>query len=452
MNSIFLIIFSVFLSFGIFGQKFTTSPFSSIGIGEFGSMEHPSFCGIGGAFTAAIDSINVNFYNPSSYSFLAQGQPLFSTGVSTRLSTYSENGSSYKTGLSGVNHFVFGIPFARIFGIAFGVKPFARTGYSISDREAVGASDTMNYSYNGTGSFNEAFTGFSIKVLNLNSKKISNKLALGTNFGYVFGNNLNQKLSNLSTLNSGGIEETNLQVKSIYLDFGLNYQLTFNKTSRFIAGATYTPNQNLATTKNLGLYYALEVTDSRSIIDTITSINEKGSISMPSMMSFGFSYIFRPNVDSTFNKVKIFQMTVFGSYTETNWSEYKTNFESDEQLTLLKSTKYSAGIEFIPHYNYFDRSKNIGYLSRIRYKVGAQYATLPLERLGKQLVDKSVNLGFSFPIVSQRSVSSLNLSFSAGNRGNGEANSLNERFYGINFGISIAPGLNDRWFKKYKID
>ncbi|MES2589267.1 MAG: hypothetical protein V4622_09810 [Bacteroidota bacterium] len=441
------LIFSCFLSLGIFGQKFATSPFSSYGIGEFGTLDHPSFGGIGNANVAAIDSINLNFFNPSSYSSLAHGQPLFSTGISTRFSTYTENGNSYKTGLTGINHFALAIPFARRFGLAFGVKPFARTGYSINDYTANGT-DTVNYTYTGNGSFNEVFTGFSVKVLNIKN----NKLSLGTNLGYVFGNTTNERLSNLSTLISGGIESSKYQIKSIRYDLGLNYILSFNKTSRLVLAGTYSPAQALQTTKDFGIFYAEDVTDSRTISDTISSLNEKGQISMPSTMNLGFSYSFRPKVDSSYNKVKVFQLTFYGAYSATDWSSYKTNFANENANTFLNTTKYSAGIEFIPHYNYFDRTKAIGYFSRIRYKAGFQYATLPLERLSKQLTDMSASVGLSFPIVSQRSVSSLNLSFVAGNRGNGDAKSLNEKYYGINFGISIAPGVNDRWFRKYKID
>jgi hypothetical protein len=58
--------------------------------------------------------------------------------------------------------------------------------------------------------------------------------------------------------------------------------------------------------------------------------------------------------------------------------------------------------------------------------------------------------GFSLPIISQRSVSSINIGVTFGERG--KTTGLSEKFIGVNFGVNIAPGSYDKWFKKYKID
>ncbi len=443
----FLFVISCFFSFFTFGQKFATSPFSSNGIGEIGTLDHATFSGIGNVTVSSIDSLNLNYFNPSSYSFLATGQPVFSTGISYKRSTFSEKDQSFSTGLTGINHFAMGIPFAKYFGVAFGVKPFSRTGYAIDETVALGT-DSMHYRYLGSGGINESFGGFSAKVLNYKN----NQLGLGANVGYLFGNFKNERFSNLTSTDDGGIETSKYQMKSLHYDFGLNYQLTLQKRMKLILAATYTPEQDLKTTKSHDLYFSKDVENENLIVDTISSTVESGAFSMPSTMNVGFAFSFRPKVDSTYNKLKIFQLSLFGSYSSTNWSSYSTNFTSDLNPNFQNTTKYNVGIEFIPHYNYLDRSKAIGYFNRVRYRAGYQYATLPIERLSKQLTDAAFTLGLSFPIVSQRSVSNINIGFTAGNRGNKDVNSLNEKYLGFNFGVSIAPGTADRWFRKYKID
>jgi hypothetical protein len=447
MNSKFLMIISCFVTLISHGQKFASSPFSSYGIGEIGTLDHATFSGIGNVNVSVVDSLNLNYFNPSSYSFLANGQPLFSTGISYKRSLYTENSNEFISNLTGINHFAFAVPFAKRFGFAFGLKPFSRTGYDINEKVLVGT-DSINYSYIGNGGFNDAFTGFSVKLLNFKN----NQIGVGANLSYIFGNFTNERYSNLTNEKSGGIELSKYQMKSLHYDLGFNYQYSIKNRVNIVLAATYTPNQLLRANKDVNLYYSLDVSNVNLVKDTIYSINEDGKFNMPSNLSLGFAFSYRPKVDSLYNKVKVYQLSLYGSYTSSTWSDYSTNFTTDLTPNFLNTIKYNFGFEFIPHYNYLDRNKTISYFNRVRYRAGIQYGTLPVERLNKQLQDQAFTVGLSFPIVTQRSVSSLNFGFTAGKRGNNEVESLNENYLGLNFGITIAPGSADRWFRKYKID
>ena len=172
---------------------------------------------------------------------------------------------------------------------------------------------------------------------------------------------------------------------------------------------------------------------------------------MPQMYDIGFSYRFRPKVDSSYNKVHIYQLSVFGSYQVQDWSTYQANFSNDTAVALMNTSRISFGFEFTPHYNYLDRTKAIGYMSRIRYRAGFQTGTMPFERGNTQLKQSAFTFGVSLPVITQKSVSSINLGVTLGQRGNAQSGSLNERYLGVNFGVIIAPGF-DKWFRKYKID
>ncbi|MGV3632313.1 MAG: hypothetical protein ACO1O6_13980 [Bacteroidota bacterium] len=447
MYSRFLLVFTCVLSGSLFGQKFATSPFSSYGLGEYGGFDNATFIGYGNASAGVVDSMNLNYFNPATYSFLGQGQPLFSTGISFKRSEYTENGNIFSANVTGVNHFAMGVPFAKICGLAFGLKPFSRVGYSVTEYQAF-EEDTVKYYYSGSGSINDAFVGFSLKVLDYKKHRIG----IGSNLSYLFGSTTNQRISNLTTQSNGGLEYTNQQVKSLYYTIGLNYNTELSKNQFFSLGLSYNPAQELRAYKTFDLYYMTDVTNSNTVADTISSFYEKGTITMPSMYDLGFSYRFRPKVDSSYNKEKIFQLSVFGSYQMQNWADYKANFSNDSAQPMLNTTRIAFGIEFTPHYNYLDRTKSIGYLSRLRYRAGFQTGTMPFERGHVQMKSSAVTFGISLPIISQRSVSSINLGVSLGSRGNGQAASLNERYVGVNFGVTLAPGAYDRWFRKYKID
>lgn len=451
MRSKFLVLFITIFSLGASAQKFTTTPYSSYGIGVFGGLDHPNFSGLANISSPVIDSNVLNIYNPASYSLLGKGQPLFSTGISGQFSDYTENGSSYSNRNTGINHFAMGIPVGKRLGWAFGLKPFTRTGYEITDYDAVGT-DTIKYSYLGKGSTNELFTGYSFKLI-ANQK---HTLALGSHLSYIFGTSDHQQRSNPVLSTAGGVQELKYQLKSLHYDFGLNYQLMLPQNRKISLGATFTPKQDLIASRTASLYTASFV-EVETTYQALSSEKNHASITMPTEFSVGLAYQHRPKVDASFNRTRIYQLSFFAEYKASKWSEYKHNFDAGLLLNapgpvFTDGHRISLAAEFAPHFNYMDRTAAIGYFYRMRYRVGYQYVTLPYRNGTEQITDSGVTLGFNFPIISQRSLSSLSLGIVAGNRGDGNGGSLNEKYIGINFGVTLAPGAYDKWFRKYKID
>ncbi len=458
--TVFFIGFSLLTS----AQKFTNSPFSSYGIGEFGGLDHAIFSGMGNASIALIDTTILNFNNPSSYASLGKGQPLFSTGISSRFSEFKEGSRTSDAKYIGLDHFALAIPFGKHFGIAAGLKPFSRTGYEFYEKQTLG-SNTMKYEYRGNGGTHEVFGGLSANVINIRRdrvvgdvKKTSyHRLGLGVNIGYIFGTTENQRISyidqNYAVTDkiAGGIENTGYTIKSIHADFGLNYSWIIDRNKSLVIGATYTPSQKLTARQNSYLAYSTDVYDSEQYDLLDTAVSNKGEIIMPSSIGAGFSYtLTSANAE---NKSKVYQIMFTGEFKTTDWSTYQTRFNSISASENFRNTiALRAGIQFVPHHDYRDRSNNIGYLNRIRYRAGFQYVTLPMVVDGVQQSNMAVTAGIGLPFAIQRASSSLNLGIVAGNQGNGNASSLNERYIGINFGVTISPGTNDRWFRKFKID
>ena len=143
----------IFIGFALStnAQKFSNSPFSSYGIGEFGGLENAIFSGMGNTSVSNLDSTILNVSNPSSYASLAHGQPLFSTGISSRFSEFKSSDALSNSKYIGIEQFALVIPFAKKLGLAFGLKPFSRTGYDFYDLQTINSQQEMKYIYRGSG-------------------------------------------------------------------------------------------------------------------------------------------------------------------------------------------------------------------------------------------------------------------------------------------------------------
>jgi hypothetical protein len=431
-------------------QKFSHSPFSASGIGEFGGLDHALFGSLGNSSIALIDTTILNFNNPSSYASLGVGQPLFSTGISSRFSAFSSGDVTANNKYIGLDHFALAVPFAKKLGIAFGLKPFSRTGYEFYELQVLN-DKTMKYIYRGSGGTHLVFTGFSANLFQYKH----HRLALGANAGYVFGTTLNERISYIDNSYSstdaipGGVENKGYTVKAFNLDIGMHYNWDIDKNKTLQIGAIYTPQLAMNAVRNEFLAATTNVNDPNKYSYQDTIVKEKGTISMPSTIGLGATFIYRTKAAE--GRRKVGQILITGEMKMTDWSTYHTTFGTVISTeNFANTTSFSAGIQYTPHNDYKD--KTVSYLNRIRYRGGFQYATLPIVTMNKQQTSMRVTAGIGFPFATQRSSSSINLSLVAGKQGTGNTQSINEHFLGINFGVTISPGFNDRWFRKFKID
>ena len=443
----------IFIGFSLLtnAQKFSNSPFSSYGIGEFGGLDNAIFSGMGNTSISNLDSTILNITNPSSYASLAHGQPLFSTGISSRFSEFKSGDAISNSKYIGVEQFALAIPFAKKFGLAFGLKPYSRTGYDFYDLQTLPTQEEMKYIYRGSGGTNHVFVGFAANLFEFKG----HKLGVGGNFGYIFGTTLNEKISYINAnytstdLIAGGVENRTYKVKSFNVDFGLNYSWKMNKNRTLIIAAVLTPAQKLSTYSSQFLAYSSDVNNSTKFVYQDTATNYKGYIGMPSIFGFGATYVMRPkNIQKS---KKIYQLTLNAEFKMADWSNYDARFNGVSSTEkFANTTSYAVGAQFTPHNDYKD--KTVGFINRVRYRAGVQYGTLPIVSLNKQQTNMAFTAGIGLPFATQRSSSSLNFGFVFGKQGTGDAQSINERYMGINFGVTISPGINDRWFRKFKID
>ena len=426
-----------------FAQQYTKSPFSVNGLGEEDNVGNATFSAIGNTRAVYIDSTILNIYNPASYSFLSHGQPIFSTSTFIQNYQFVQNGSTAKNNAFGLSHLAFGFSFKNRFGFAFGIRPFTNTGYDIINSSLdILTKDTISTYLYGSGNLTYAFAGLSFKILNLNR----HKLAFGANLGNVFGTNTNRQTVNIQNELIGSIKQQTLKINGFNPEFGINYQLFINKSSNISFAVVYKSKVGFNSESKTALIAAADYKNENTF-DTLNYTLLSGKMNNPSSVEIGLKYDFTKYLNRT--SLKIPQLIFLASYKSTTWNEVSSTTMA---LNLFDSKQYNFGLQFAPHVDFYDRSKSISFYSRIRYRIGYEFAQLPWVLNSKQLTSSTYSIGFGFPITSQRTLSSLNLAMTYGVRTNGNTQDLLERQLGYSLGVTISPAFYDRWFKKNKIE
>lgn len=435
-----------------YAQPISSTPFSTQGIGESGGLEDSQFGAYGNVRAAIFDSSTVNLFNPASYTGLAKDQPLFTIGLSSRFSTYESGDASTNARIVGLNQITMALPIGKRFGMAIGLQPFSRKGYSIEQKEFDGT-DSIRYTYKGSGSTQEVLGGLAYKFVNTKRHTAS----LGVNYSYVFGSVTDERQSSFIEYEpTGGVDQTTYRLHALHYSVGMNYSFMLDtlKNQYLRIGAVYSPQQQLSAHRDYFLFATTDLSDPNKYDTLIYTVDDKGELVYPSSMTLGFNYSFRPKVTESYKHKNVYQLNIMGDFSSTMWSNYRADFNTVHQENAFKDARrFSLGLQFVP--NYSTGSKVTGgsdYLGRVRYRAGGYIGTLPNLQNGTQLKEMGVTVGFGLPIFSQKTNSSFNFSFQYGTRGNDMPDGIKENYLGVNFGVILAPANYDRWFKKYKLD
>lgn len=443
---------SLLLVFAAAAQNQVNSPYSAYALGDMGPAGNGAFSAIGGANLAFIDSTQLNFDNPASYNAMANGIPLFSTGVSGRMITLSENGSQSSRTTYDVQHFALAFPVWKHFGLGIGLKPFATRNYELNSGMSLGA-DSMIYKYKGRGDVNELFLGVSTDLLKMGGTR----LAVGANFGYLFGELSNVRMSGLyadsvqfagSWTYPGGVSEKQLRLNAFHLELGMYLTQRFNAKHKTSLAFVYDPKQALMTRYSDALYYASQI-DNRNTYDTVSISYGSARMESAAKWSLGLQHAWTfPAAEKKSGKLNT-ELAFFASYTTQNWETFVSPVDSS---ALNNSSIIRFGLQYSPEKEILKNAKITKFHQRMNYRLGYYSGSMPVSIGGKQIPYSGFSLGFGFPIVIQNSLSSLNLALNYGMRGNSDPSSLMERSYGVHLGITIAPGSAEKWFRKSKLN
>lgn len=447
----FKIAFALMFSFwgSVQAQISTTNPFSSQGLGDVSFYGDAYFQGMAGITAALVDSTQTNLYNPSSYSLLAKGLPLFSMGLSGQQSNYTQNDMMSSSRYASITNMALSIPFGNRLGLAFGLRPYSRTGYEINSSAIVGG-DSIFYDYSGAGEIQEFNLGFAATIID----NPANTLSVGANGKHYFGRISNRRMAYQKANQSliGSFQDDYLNVSSQGVDIGLTYKYRPSESSQFTFGATFQPQQNLNVAKGSARVFFGNLANVNGYDTIVPYQRNEGTVVLPQRLNIGLTYELKPQSDTIRKRNKLPSYLVSAEYGASSWSQYEENIPNNSTTPVFSDmTSLRFAIQFTPHRFANDRSSYIKAYDRMSYRLGAYSVALPYMQDGLQVQDVGISFGVGVPIVLNRAVSSLNFSVNYGNRGTEATNSINEQYLGVGLGFNIAPSY-DRWFRKYQLD
>jgi hypothetical protein len=421
-----------------YAQTGTASPYSFYGIGTLkfkGTVENRSMGGIG----VYLDSIHVNLRNPAAYvgkniesfPFDNESRPVKFTVAGTMSDVRLEsNSGEATTNSSALDYIAVSFPIGK-FGVGFGILPFTSVGYKLDD---INDDNNLVNRFSGEGGVNKVFAGLGYQI--------SDKLSMGVDFNYNFGNIQNTAIEIAFTEDGDVVqyqtrEFNRSDLSGLNLNFGLAYKTMISNKLELSATATYAPESKLSS-KNIRRYStvtlesnSLEVSSVSNIIEVdLESQNlQNTDLTLPSRLAFGAGI---GDPKSWF---------VGAEYTFENTSNFSNPVLNNEISTFENASQISVGGFFIPNYNAFS-----GYFNRVVYRAGFNFANTGLVIKDESINEFGISFGLGLPVGNRSLFSNANLGVEFGQRGTTNQNLIQENFININVSLS----LNARWFRQKK--
>ena len=420
-----------------YAQQGTASPYSFYGIGSRkfrGTVENRSMGGIG----VYMDSDHRKLRNPAAYvgknieavPFDGESRPVkFTVAGTTSNVTLKGNTDEVQTNSTTFDYLALSIPVGK-FGFGFGLLPYTSVGYRLDDFNDEG--NIVNR-FNGEGGINRVFAGFGYQI--------TDKLSVGVDFSYNFGNIQNSAIAFAYTdppeselVQYQTRENNRSDLSGLNLNLGLAYKTKITDKLELSATATYAPESELSSENErsfstilINTLTEVELTVNTTEADLEGQNLRNTKLTLPSRLSFGAG-LGKPQ-----------SWFVGAEYTLQATSNFSNPIFSNAATTFENSSQISLGGFYIPQYNAFS-----GYFKRVIYRAGVNFANTGLVINNESINEFGISFGVGLPL--GRSFSNLNLGLEYGQRGTTNQNLIKENF--LNFNVSLS--LNDRWFQQRK--
>ena len=410
----------------LFTQVNTYSPYSFFGVGDLAPSGFTEQLSVGGLGNSFFDMYQLNFSNPSSYSFLEFSS--IELGGVISFNRMNQGDLKQNNIISNITGLGLGFPVSKNASIAIGLKPYSFVGYDIEtqlDNNDVGLVD---YKYLGSGGLNNATFGFSYRFFD--------KLSLGANLNYYFGT-MNQ--INSVEMDSVGFfnfrERVSTIVRDFKFDFGVGLKQSINDY-HLSFGVVFSPGIDMQGKTNIFSNTYTLSGDYEYFGDTISDyFIQEGYITMPNSFGLGLNL----------SKGKSWLIGI--DYNYSAWSDYSA-FNQDltymDDLNTIILGGYWTPKKLDIH-NYWNRIQYRFGLSLARGYLDLDYLK-NLEMDSGLLQDYTISLGLGLPI--PKTLSEANIGFQYGFRGTTDNDLIQEKYFNIIFSITF----NDKWFVKRKID
>lgn len=403
------IAFSIGMQIPAYGQNTAMSPYTRYGYGNLSDNATSMQRGMGGVGYAMRSGRQINVMNPASYAAMDSLTFLFDMGVDFSAMWQSENGAHDHNYGGGLDYITMQVPIMRGLGASVGILPYGSVGYSFGN-----SIENGNVAREGDGSINLLYLGVGGSPVR--------GLALGLNFGYLFGSTSNS-LYATTTAGSVSMFQRTMSVRDWYLDFGAMYTIRAGRGDLINLGVVYAPRKNLHGSV-YGIYY--DATSSPVVPDTVNLGDTKmnGRYSLPEKWGAGINWQHGARLQTEID------------FTYQPWSKAKFgSLQNFEDTKFADRYRVGIGASYTPNFRG-------GYFKRMQYRVGAFYNRDYIIVRDNNVRDYGVSLGLGLPVPGFKSV--VNLGFEYRHRQAYPMALLKENYFNITLGINF----NEMWFRK----
>lgn len=419
-------IFITILLFSVnsFTQENNISPYSFFGIGQINEPRTVKEQSTG--VSAALNSTHkLYFANPASLASLRF--TTYTLGAANNYTIIDDGANTQSSSAFGLSYLALGFPIGKKAGAAFGIQPFSKVGYNITDKYINSDNQTESNLHRGFGRINRVFIGY--------GHKLPYNISVGAEISYMFGSIertiLWRNLDRLDRLATHYKTET--AVNGFAMKLGAQHNYKINDDLELKSGISFLLENKFDYVGNENLISALNSTNSEVIIPRDEIFNREfiGEVKNPlkTIVSVGVGKQNKwfAGVEYEFHEATLFS----DSFTQRN-----------NIVNHINYSNIGFGGFYIP------KAESItNYWDRVTYSAGLHLKQTGLEINNKAIQDFGMSFGVSLP--SKRQLSNVNLGFDIGKRGEIDNNGLIQENY-YNFRVSLS--LNDKWFRKRKLD
>lgn len=436
------------------------SPYSRFGIGDLVPKTNVVNRGMGGISAAYSDILTINYNNPASYSSfqafteakskkVQSGRAVLDVGINYDNRALQEPNNSAKFASNNISfsYLQIGVPLKQSWGLVFGLRHVSRVNYKIQSNTRLvnplppfNTIDSTATLYEGTGGTYRASVGTGIAVFKKTKHKQEEKLSVGVNAGYLFGN---RDFSTRRVFINDTVEyykanyETRADYGNLYVDGGLQYRLPLDTQLSLTLGVAGALAQKLNGRQDLlRQTFDYDVNGDTLQIDSVYLLaNQKGQLQLPATFTVGF--VLQKNASDN----KGISWLIGVDYSIEKWSKYRYYGQPDN---LSDKTELRVGGQIIP-------VPKKGYLSNVVYRFGFFTGTDYVNASAGKTKYTGGTFGVALPVINRGGLSQqfsvINLAFEYSKRGN-NSSPLKENIFRISAGFS----LSDLWFGKRKYD
>lgn len=394
---------------GVYAQN-TNSPYSRFG---YGLLETPALGmgkSMGGLGVGLRESQHINPLNPASYAAVDTMNMLFDFGVSASYSRMKEGNAVQRNPNGGLDYAAMKFALKRNWGVALGLIPYSKVGYSYNIESNDDPNLTVYKSYAGTGGLNSLFLG--------TAYQLGSSLSVGLNYSYIFGTITQSSYSTAvlketdETFNSTNTTEY-WYLNASNLELGVQYAQALGAKQRLVAGLTFSEKMSM----NNDIALVSIATD--TVQDTQTSAFE-----LPRSLGVGVSWIYDE------------KLTVGMDYRLQNWGDAAFHGSRD---SLSNASRFVLGASYLPSVmaNH--------YYQAIQYRAGLSFTDSYSTFADENLKQVALSLGLGLPLRNNRSM--IHVSFEAGRNYIPSGSFISENFYKLSLDVTFS----ESWFFKRKL-